>query len=325
VVGAVALTTSWRPSATLARLRLRAATLRKIRAFFAARDILEVDTPALAHAGSTDPALASLCVQDADGEQRYLQTSPEFAMKRLLAAGSGDIYQLCHAFRREEHSRLHLEEFTLLEWYRTGFNHHQLMDELVALLVFVGLDLPVERMTYAELSRRYCGIDPHRATTAALADYARANGAQLRPDNYTDRALLLDLLFALGAIPRLPSKGAVLVYDFPVEHAAYARISTATPPVAERFELIVDRIELANGFHEVTDPNEQRRRQVRENARRLSYHLPQVPIDETLIAALASGLPPCAGVALGIDRLLMVLADATHINEVVAFGEASSS
>jgi elongation factor P--(R)-beta-lysine ligase len=297
--------------------------LSKIRAFFVARGVLEVDTPALTRTGATDPALASLRVVDPGDPQhtRYLQTSPEFAMKRLLAAGSGDIYQLCHVFRYDEPSRLHLEEFTMLEWYRTGFDHHQLMDELAALLVSVGLVMPIERRTYAELCIASCGVDPHRASTAELAEWAMLNGARLRADDNADRAVLLDLLFGIGVLPGLAQAGAVLVYDFPVEHAAYARIRADSPPVAERFELIVNGIELANGFHEVTDHDEQHRRQQRENARRQAYGLPAVSLDETLLAALASGLPRCAGVALGIDRLVMVLEGAAHISEVVTFGE----
>lgn len=311
----------WRPTATLTRLRKRAEVLTKIRSFFAARRVLEVDTPTLGHAGATDPALSNFHVQDAAGAQRYLQTSPEFAMKRLLAAGSGDIFQICHAYRREERSRLHLEEFGLLEWYRLGFDHHRLMDEVTALLRAVGFERPIARQLYGELSERMTGLDPHRATTAQLAGFARAHGALFPVDDHQDRALLLDFVFGCGVLPGIASLGALFVYDFPLEQAAYARIRHDSVPIAERFELIIDGIELANGFHEVVDPHEQRTRHDLENMRRRSRNLPQMPIDEALLAAIAHDFPACAGVALGFDRLMMILEKAPTISEVVAFGK----
>ncbi len=310
----------WRPSASFAAIRRRAVLLSDIRQYFARAGVLEVATPVLARYGTTDPALVSFTVPDTGGT-RYLQTSPESAMKRLLAAGSGDVYQIAHAFRREEGSRLHQEEFTLLEWYRVGFDHHRLMADVCALLHAVGFTLPLEKHPYAELCLEHAGLDPHRTATAALADFAAMHGAVLTVPSTLDRALLLEWIFGCAVLPRLPRDRALLIYDFPCEQAAYARLRPGSPAVAERFEVVVGEIELANGFHEVTNSEEQRARHQRENARRASAGLPQVPLDEPLLAALSAGLPNCAGVALGLDRLLMCLLQVPTIAEVVAFAD----
>ena len=310
----------WRPSASLLAIQRRAGLLRDLRQYFAREGVLEVDTPVLARHGSTDPALASFIVPDPDGT-RYLQTSPEAAMKRLLAAGSGDIFQVAHAFRREEGSRLHQEEFSLLEWYRVGFDHHQLMEDVRALLRAVGFTLPIEKHTYAALCLQYAALDPHAVSTAELARFAALHGAVLTGASSADRALLLDWVFGCAVLPQLPHDRALLIYDFPREHAAYAQLRPGPPAVAARFELVVGEIELANGFHEVTDSAEQRARQQYENTRRRTSGLPQVPLDEPLLAALDAGLPSCAGVALGLDRLLMLLLEAPDIAAVVAFAD----
>ena len=312
---------AWRPSASLDALRRRAALLHDIRRYFAHTKALEVETPALAHYGTTDPALASFAIADPEGGTRYLQTSPEYAMKRLLAAGSGDIYQICHAFRREEGSRLHREEFTLLEWYRIGFDHHQLMTEVGDLLQAVGFKHVLEKHSYGALCLQYAALDPHTASTATLARFAAAQGATFDAASASDRALLLDWVFGCAVLPKLPRDRAIIIYDFPVEQAAYARVRPGTPALAERFEVVVGEIELANGFHEVTDGAEQRARHARENGRRDALGLPHIPLDEKLLAALAAGLPNCAGVALGIDRLLMLLLQVPEIAAVVAFAD----
>ncbi|MBI2799579.1 MAG: EF-P lysine aminoacylase GenX [Gammaproteobacteria bacterium] len=310
----------WQPTASLEILRRRAICLHRIREYFVAQGVLEVETPLLARCGTTDPALSSFAVLDPDGSQRFLQTSPEFAMKRLLAAGSGDIYQIAHAFRREERSCLHLEEFSIVEWYRVGFDHHQLMDDVEGLLRAVGFRREIKRDTYATLCERFAGLNPHTASTSALAEYARQSGAQVSAADRDDRALLLDLLFGCGVLPRLRAAGALLIHDFPREHAAYAKLTNTKPPVAERFELIIGGVEIANGFHEVTAPDEQAARHARENQLRQMRGLPEMAIDSALLAALSAGLPPCAGVAIGLDRLLMVLESSTDIAKVVAFG-----
>jgi lysyl-tRNA synthetase class 2 len=311
---------SQQPVGGRAGLERRAGLLRDIRAFFSDLEVLEVDTPLLGVAGATDPAIESFTVAAAGMPLRYLQTSPEFAMKRLLAAGSGDIYQICHAFRREETSRLHREEFSLLEWYRLGFDHNRLMDDVSALLEAVRFPFPVTRHAYRELCLTHAGVDPMTASTTTLAEAAAAAGARLGA-GATDRALLLDWLFGCAVLPALPRAEAIFIFDFPVEQAAYARIRPGDPPVGERFELVLGEMELANGFHEVTDAREQHARHTRENLRREALGLPVVPLDEALLAALESGLPPCAGVALGLDRLLMVLAGVGDIRDVVGLDE----
>lgn len=313
----------WRPTASRDALVRRAGILAAIRAHFAATGALEVETPLLGRAGAGDPAIAS-CPVDLNGRRRWLQTSPEAAMKRLLAAGSGDLYQICKAFRLEEDSPLHRLEFTLVEWYRCGLDHHGLMDE-VALLV--GLALPgrrFERATCAELARRCGAPDPHLASTAALAAWAAELGLRMQPEDARDRTLLLDLLLAEIVRHAWPPGEGGFVYDFPVEQSAYARIRDGSPPLASRFELIVDGIELANGWHEIADAQTQAARHAAEDAARRQRGLPAQPADPALLAALASGLPDCAGVALGIDRLVMLALGLADIGGAMAFGTEST-
>ena len=280
---------------------------------------MEVETPLITPYGSTDPALTSFTVPGVQGNTGFLQTSPEYAMKRLIAAGSGDIYQICHAFRREAHSPLHQEEFSLLEWYRVGLDHHGLMDDVMGLLNVIGFPLAVEKASYAALCLAATGLDPHLAPTAALADLARSRGALFDQASQQDRVLLLDWFLGCAIMPSLPQDRAFLIYDFPVEQCAYARVRPGIPAVAERFELVVGEVELANGFHEVTLASEQRARHLGENARRQALGLPMQAIDEALLAALQAGLPACAGVARGLDRLLMLLLDEREIRRVIAF------
>ncbi len=319
-----------------------------VRTFFAERDVLEVETPLLAAATVTDPHLCSLVTRygaaaaGGAGRRLYLQTSPEFAMKRLLAAGSGAVYQLGRAFRDGEAGRRHNPEFTLLEWYRPGFDHHRLMDEVEELLAATlgGAQggRPAERLTYAEVFARHVGVDPFRDPPERLRDAARAAsgaaagpGAERLPDLGEDRDAWLDLLMATAIEPRLgwdgaPGDGrprATFVHDYPAAQAALARIRPPAAPdepaLAERFELFVAGVELANGFHELADPDEQRRRFERDLAVRRAWGLPEVEMDERLLAALEAGLPPCAGVALGFDRLVMLATGAESIAEVLAF------
>lgn len=316
----------WRPSADLEALRGRAALLARLRAFFAERGVLEVETPALCAATVTDLHLHSLsCRLEFGGESRtfYLQTSPEFAMKRLLAAGSGPIFQICRSFRDAESGRLHNPEFTLLEWYRPGFDHHRLMDEMADLLELL-LGWPrAEKLTYGAAFESVFGIDPHLATAPALAALAAAQGLELvgfGPESTADD--WLQLLFSHGVEPRLGRGRPTFVYDYPASQAALARLGADLPggPLrARRFEVYAEGLELANGFHELTDAAEQRRRfeADREERRRRGLALP--PIDENLLAALAAGLPDCAGVALGIDRLVMLALGKKSLAEVIAF------
>lgn len=316
----------WRPTASIATLRRRAALVQAIRAFFATRGALEVETPILARHAVTDPHLASLRVVGPDGRGRgWLQTSPEFAMKRLLAAGSGDIWQLCRVLRADERSTLHDTEFTMLEWYRVGWSMERLIEEVAALadsVCAVGRSQAprrIETLRYREAFRRELALDPLTAPDAALRDAAR--GLDVAPTTLAAlrRDELLDLLMALAIGPRLGIDRWTFLTHYPAEQAALARLDPADPRVALRFELYAEGVELANGFEELGDAQQQRQRFEADLAERRRRGLPEHPLDERLLAALASGLPDCAGVALGFDRLAMLALGATRLDEVVAF------
>jgi lysyl-tRNA synthetase class 2 len=316
----------WRPSALPASLVIRARLLQRIRAFFQAREVLEVETPLLSRAAVTDPHIESFVVQGPRGDRsRYLHTSPEFAMKRLLAAGSGSIYQVCKVFREGEAGRQHNPEFSMLEWYRLGFNHLQLMTEVDDLLrVLLDGYLPLTdtlRLTYREAFQRNAGIDPLMASIPELQATVRQRGIDVTGLDQHDKDPWLDLLMTHVVEPALPRGGPVFIYDYPASQAALARIRQESPPVAERFELYLAGMELANGFHELTDAVEQRQRFTVELASREASRLACVPVDERFLAALESGLPACAGVALGIDRLVMLAAGVKSISEVIAFDD----
>ncbi len=309
----------WRPSASLDTLRLRARLLAQTRVFFHARDVWEVDTPALSQAAAPDPHIHSFAVCAADKIPRYLHTSPEFPMKRLLAAGSGSIYQICKVFREGEAGRRHNPEFTLLEWYRTGFDHHALMNELDLLVrELVGGRLLLQDsqfFSYAEALQRFADLDLEKADVEALQACARRHRLDA-PALGDDRDAWLDLLMSHVVEPALPRDCPVFIYDYPASQAALAQIRNG---VAERFELYINGMELANGFHELADAEEQRQRFEAENRQRQQQGLPVAPIDAHLLAALAQGLPDCAGVALGFDRLLMLITGETEIAAVLSF------
>lgn len=313
----------WRPTASLDSLRLRARVLEQIRDFFMRRGVLEVETPTLCAAATLDPNIDSLHSRvTAGGTVRplYLHTSPEFAMKRLLAAGSGSIYQVCKVFRDGEAGRLHNPEFTLLEWYRVGYDHHGLMDEVETLLREILGSEPARRHSYHEVFHRFTGVDLASATDAALHQCAVEFGLAAAAERPAEgRDLYLNFLMSHVVTPHLGHDAPVFVYDFPVTQAAMARVRSGTPPVAERFELFVNGVELANGYHELTDTDEQRYRFEQERRRRRLAGRPVVDGDDRLLAAMKSGLPDCAGVALGVDRLLMLRAGVDHIDDVLSF------
>jgi len=310
------------PSASWRLLRERARLLARLRRFFDDLGVLEVETPICSRAGVTDPAIDSMTTRytgpgAATGQPRYLQTSPEFPMKRLLASGSGPIYQICRVFRDGEVGRFHNPEFTLLEWYQPGYDHHRLMDQVSALVRSLQPGCSAElRLSYGALFQRFLGLDPHQATTGLLKQVAVERG--ITPGTRLGRDGWLDLLLTHYIEPQLP-KGLCFIYDYPASQASLARLRPGDPMVAERFELYLDGLELANGFHELTDAVEQRRRFNRDQREREEAGRPIPPMDEALLQALQAGLPDCSGVALGIDRLLMRLADAAHIDEVLAF------
>lgn len=314
----------WMPTASIQQLKQRAALLNTIRQFFAARDVLEVDTPAMSHATVTDVHLHTFQTEFvgpgyANGGQLHLMTSPEFHMKRLLAAGSGSIYQIGKAFRNEENGRYHNPEFTMLEWYRVGFDHHMLMDEMDALLQLVLGIGAAERMTYQQAFITVLGVCPLQGSMAELKQAAAKLGLSDIAEPEQDRDILLQLLFSIGIEPHIGQQVPAFVYDFPASQAALAKINPHDARVADRFEVYFKGIELANGFHELDNPAEQLARFEGDNAKRLEMGLTAQPIDYHLIAALQAGLPPCAGVALGIDRLIMLALGEDHIDKVTAF------
>lgn len=323
---------NWRPAARHA-LQLRATLLARIREFFASHGVLEVDTPVLSQAAATDPALLSFKTVyhgpgPLSGQTLYLHTSPEFPMKRLLAAGSGSIYQICKVFRDGESGSQHNPEFSLLEWYRTGYDHFDLMDEVEMLLRTILADIApldsVTHWTYRELFREFTGIDPFHTTIDELETLLRTRHGVTPVGLGHDRLdAWLDLVITHVIEPDL-GPGLVFVRDYPASQSSLARLRPGRPPVAARFEAYLDGIELANGFHELTDADEQRRRFAADCEQRRVQGLDIVTVDQHLLAALQDGLPDCAGVALGIDRLLMVASRARRLDEVIAFPIANA-
>lgn len=332
----------WRPAISRERLSARAALLARAREFFAARAVLEVDTPLVVNAAVSDvhihaarvelaPECAAAGAPDAK-RPLFLHTSPEYAMKRLLAAGSGDIYQICHVVRGMESGPLHNPEFTLIEWYRLGFSLEALMDEVESLVrMLLGAAAAArasERLSYREAFRREAGLDPLSATAADLERVARPlaySGAAAAPGGAgarVDRDEWLELLMGAVVGPRLGRGALTFVHRYPASQAALARLDPADPRVALRFELYCEGIELANGFHELSKASEQRARFVRDGEERRRRALSPVAPDERLLAALAAGLPECAGVALGFDRIMMLATGASHIEEVLPFPTA---
>ena len=316
----------WQPCASLDTIRERARLLALIRDFFWQRDVMEVETPICSRAGNSDPTIESFQTRYTgpgapEGLPLYLQTSPEFPMKRLLAADSGPIYQICKVFRNGESGRLHNPEFTMLEWYRPGFDHHQLMEEVAELVnSLLSEPRPVISMSYAEAFQHWLDIDPHGTSIEDLRSCAIKNGIEsARHLDIHGRDSWLDLLLTHLIEPELGKNSLFFLYDYPASQASLAKIRPGNPAVAERFELYVDGIELANGFHELTDAGEQHRRFESEKIVRLQAGRSLPTIDENFLDALASGLPDCAGVALGIDRLLMLISGVEEVGKVLTF------
>jgi lysyl-tRNA synthetase class 2 len=308
-----------------AALALRARLYTRIREFFAERGVLEVETPILSRAANTDSNIESFSTAffghaDAGPRERWLRTSSEFAQKRLLAAGIGDNFELGRVFRNGEAGRRHNPEFTMLEWYRVGWDHQRLIDEAAELvqaaLALAGKSAEVHKSTYRDLFIGAVALDPFMANESKLRSalgHVRVDEEGLSRDDW------LDLLLTHRIQPIFPANRITVVYDYPAAQCALAKIRADDPPVAERFELYVGTQELANGYHELTDGVEQRTRFVRDNARRRTRGLRELPVDESLLAALEAGLPDCAGVALGIERLLMAMMGTDDIRDVLAF------
>ncbi|MCU7553038.1 elongation factor P--(R)-beta-lysine ligase [Alteromonas sp. ASW11-19] len=316
--------TDWTPTTSHTARLARAALLKTIRHFFDARGVLEVDTPLLSQATVTDVHLDAFNTTFAhaagpDAQTLWLQTSPEYAMKRLLCADSGPIYQICKAFRHEGAGRFHNPEFTMLEWYRPGFDHHALMDEVDELLVATLQCDRAERLTYQQAFQRHVGIDPLTARQDQLITALDTHQIDIDAPDTLPRDSLLQLLFSMVAEPLMGQQTPVMIYSFPASQAALARVNQTDPRVADRFEVYFKGIELANGFFELGDASEQRQRFNQDNQQREANQLPQRPADERLLSALDHGLPDCAGVALGIDRLLILATGASAIDEVLNF------
>jgi lysyl-tRNA synthetase class 2 len=307
----------------LAALQLRARLYALIRGFFAERNVLEVETPILSAAGNTDPNIESFSASfsghvDAGARERWLRTSPEFPLKRLLAAGVGDCYELGRVFRNGEAGGRHNPEFSMLEWYRLGWDHHRLMEETIALveaaLAMVGRRAEVVIEGYRQLFLDELGIDPIHASIDALREPLTAygiDGQGLTRDDW------LDLLITHRLQPAFPRDRITVIHDYPASQCALAKIRPGDPPLAERFELYLGQHELANGYHELNDAAEQAQRFERDNAVRRERGQREMPIDRHLLAVL-DAMPDCAGVALGIERLLMCLADTDAIADVLA-------
>ncbi len=314
----------WQPSASRDTLVKRASMINVIRHFFAARDVLEVETPVLCHTSVTDPFIQSIPAYfQAQGSQQqqcyYLQTSPEYAMKRLLAAGSGAIFQITKAFRQGEVGRNHNPEFTMIEWYRPGFDHHALMNETDELLQLLLKKPAALRRTYAEIFQEYLQIDPHHASLADLKNCAQSINLSVA-DEISDRDTWLQLLMSEYIEPRMNEDRPYFIYDFPASQAALARIQeNSNPPVASRFEVYYRGIELANGFHELQHAEEQRARFENNRKVREQMQLNDMPIDELFLGGLSHGLPDCSGIALGIDRLMMLAMEKENIADVLTF------
>lgn len=317
--------TDWRATALPDDLRRRAAVYRHIREFFHARGVLEVETPVLSQAGNTDPNIASFHLDYSGpsaggGRRRWLRTSPEFPLKRLLAGGIGDCYEIGKVFRDGEFGRRHNPEFSMLEWYRVGWNHLQLAEEAVTLLqelfASAGKPLRVRDITYRDLFREAVGLDPHLADgsglAAAVSRHIRISQEGLGRDD------LLDLLLTHVIEPAFADDQLTVIRDFPASQCALAKLRVDGVPVAERFEIYLGATELANGYHELNDADEQRDRFEKDLSRRLAAGSDTPALDERLLQSLAS-LPDCAGIAMGLDRLMLCLLGKTGMSEVVAF------
>lgn len=308
----------------------RAEIIQKVRDFFKARSVLEVETPIMAHASSTDchldvfssayhPAGARKGIGE---EAAFLRTSPEFHMKRLLASGYGDIFQIGKVFRDGERGRIHNPEFTMLEWYRIGMTMTGLIEETAALITRVIGKKEIINKTYSELFVETTGIDPLSTTINAITGYCTTLGTT--PPPFVTLTDALQFVMAEAIEPRLPRDSLVFVCRYPAEQAVLAMLEPGDQRIARRFEAYCGGMELVNGFEELTDTTENERRQHEENAKRRAAGKNELPIDERFIRALKSGMPPCSGAALGLDRLIMLALQKPAINDVMTFAWENS-
>jgi len=312
----------WRPTADLETLKQRARLLQQTRSFFYARDVLEVETPILTSTGSTEVHLDQFDVNsETDNSNYYLITSPEFAMKRLLAAGSGDIFSLGKVFRAGEKGSRHQPEFTMLEWYRLGFDLEKLMQEVEQLLVVLFDDKLVQpsvTMTYAQAFEKIISLNPLTATIDELM-FAVKQHSDMDVPSLDDRQSYLDLIMSHFVEPTFSPDRLTFVTHYPAEQASLARLNKNDPRVAERFEVFAGGLELANGFYELADVAEQRNRMLYDNKQRVEMGLTEIELDQDFLSALEAGLPDCSGVAIGFDRLVMLATGKQNINDVISF------
>ena len=311
----------WPPTCSAALLHQRAELYRTIRAFFIEKAVLEVETPVLSAAASCDINLDSFCTALSASQKLYLQTSPEFAMKRLLAAGSGSIYQIAKSFRQSERGRFHNPEFTLLEWYRVGFKLADLINEMVELLMLCfGQNLAYRTVTYEQLFQQLTGLNPHQLTYSDLMAYTTTQGNPEASDICGGKLSNgLDYVFSQYVQPKLKKDLVYFVTGYPECMAMLAQLDEGPPVTAKRFEVYFNNVELANGYEELTDAAEQARRFRDELTQREQGGLDGLPMDKNLLAALAHGMPECSGVAVGLDRLLMLMTGANAIDDVLTF------
>lgn len=315
---------NWQPTSTISMLQKRAAIISTIRHFFEKKNVWEVETPLLSRHGVTCPYLdsveAKVHMAGEEAKTYYLQTSPEYCMKRLLASDSGSIYQLTKAFRDNEMGRFHNIEFTMLEWYRVGFDHHALMQEVDELLQLILGCPPAIQYTYRDIFEEKFNINPHCSSSKVLRGIAHDCGlSDVAGINPEDSDVWLQRLMNDIIEPSFVGPVPVMIYDFPASQAALSQVRHEEDALASRFEVYCEGMELANGFHELTDFQEQKARFMQDRSMRKILKLSDIDIDNRLLAALEHGLPPCAGVALGVDRLVMLALGAKDIQSVIAF------
>lgn len=319
---------SWQPTLSWENAQKRAKILQQIRAFFAKRHVLEVETPVLSQGTVTDVHLEAVTCHynflsdssDQNSAELFLQTSPEFHMKRLLAAGYGSIFQIAKAFRHEEAGRYHNPEFTMLEWYRLDFDHFELMSEIGELLKEVLSCSEPLIYTYQNIFIQQTAIDPLTATSKELLSFIRSkNKFSEWLEQTADNDILLQFIFSEIIEPNIGKETPCFIYNFPISQASLAKVCLTDERVAERFECYYKGVELANGYNELTDIGVQRLRFHEDNNKRLLLNLKKKPIDKNFMSALSFGLPKCSGVALGIDRLIMLALNSSHIKEVISF------
>lgn len=314
------MTKTYMPSASIKNLKLRAQFIQRVRSFFSDENILEVDTPILSPYGTTDINIDSFITTYCDKKKYYLCTSPEFHMKRLLCDGIGSIYQISKAFRNEDVSKVHNPEFTMLEWYQVGIDHFELIRVIERFLKFVMGITKCDIISYDECFQKYLQFSPLDLTVNEIRQQFLKRlelSEELEQENNKD--VLLQLIFSLLIEPNLGKKYPIFVHSFPATQASLAKINEFDSRISDRFELYYKGLELANGFHELSDHVEQNNRFNNDNFKRLHQNKEVVPIDVNLIESLKFGLPKCSGVAIGIDRLLMLELKENNINKVISF------